>query len=231
MNGTTPQHGADGLLGIASLSRTLAGEAQLSDAGGLLWLILRQSLPCDAMALFLVDDDRGHVVVRYAAGHHAQAISTVSRPMGTGLAGAVALHWKAIVNGDPAFDLGKCAIDPAHPLRSCLAVPLVGGESLIAILALYSAAPGAFSDDHVRLLDLVAPKLAASLVDVVVVEEDMIAGQARAMRALPAPPPSHALQLVQTMKAATPAAPPRGRRAGRAARGPRTPAATQPAVS
>lgn len=230
MNSTTSQHGAEGLLGIASLSRTLTGDARLSDVGGLLWLILRQSLPCDSMALFLVDDDRGHVAVRFAAGHHAPAISEVSRPIGTGLAGAVALHWKAIVNGDPAFDLGKCAVDPAQPLRSCLAVPLVGGESLIAILALYSAAPGAFSEDHVRLLDLVAPKLAASLIDVVILEEDTIAGQARAMRALPAPH-SPALQLVQTAKPVTPAAPPPGRRAARAGRGSRTPASTQPAVS
>src|SRR3954451_1425410 len=111
---------AEGLLGITCLARALGGDARLNDVGSLLWMILRQSLPCDAMALFLIDDDRGHVAVRFAAGDHADAIGRVTRPIGTGIAGAVAVHWKAMVNGDPAFDLGKCAIDPVRPLRSCL---------------------------------------------------------------------------------------------------------------
>ena len=62
---------AEGLLAITSLARSLGGEARLSDVGGLLWMVLRQSVPCDAMAVFLIDDDRGHVTVRFAAGNHA----------------------------------------------------------------------------------------------------------------------------------------------------------------
>lgn len=229
----TTRHAAEGLLAITSLSRALEGEARLPDVGSLLWMIFRHSMPCESMALFVIDDERGHVAVRFAAGHHAHAIRTVSRPIGTGIAGATAVHWKPIVNGDPAFDLGKCAIDSARPLRSCLAVPLVGGESLIAILALYSATPGAFSDDHVRLMDLVAPKLAAALVDVAILEEDALARQALVLEGstAPAPSPMPALQLVQAASSVTPAARPRGRRATRAARAPRMPAATQPAVS
>ena len=102
---------AEGLLAINSLARSLSGDARLADVGGLLWMILRQSVPCDAMAIFLIDDDRGHVAVRFAAGHHADAVRHVTRPIGTGIAGAVAVHWKPMVNGDPAFDLGRCAID------------------------------------------------------------------------------------------------------------------------
>jgi GAF domain-containing protein len=170
---------AEGLLAITSLSRSLDGDARLSDVGSVLWMILRQSVPCDAMAIFLIDDDRGHVAVRFAAGDHVEAIRQVTRPIGTGIAGAVAVHWKAMVNGDPAFDLGKCAIDPVRPLRSCLAVPLVADESLIAIVAIYSSVPAAYSEDHARLLDLVAPRLADSIVDLAILEEDLQPSQAR----------------------------------------------------
>jgi GAF domain-containing protein len=203
--------GAEGLLAITSLARSLGGDARLTDAGGLLWMILRQSLPCDAMAIFLIDDDRGHVSVGFAAGDHADAIRQVSRPIGTGIAGAVSVHWKAMVNGDPAFDLGKCAIDPVHPLRSCLAMPLVADESLIAILAIYSAAPAAYSEDHARLLDLVAERLAESILDMAIVEEDMQPSQARQ---------APALQLVKAASA-TPEAPRPDPPAAHAARGPR----------
>ena len=227
----TTRHAAEGLLAITSLSRALGGDARLTDVGSLLWMIFRHSMPCEAMALFVIDDARGHVAVRFAAGHHAHAIRTVSRPIGTGIAGAAAVHWKPMVNGDPAFDIGKCAIDSARPLRSCLAVPLVDGESLIAIMALYSAAPGAFSEDHVRLMDLVAPKVASALVDVAILEEDALARQARLVLDGSSASSPSPLQLVQPAGSVTPAARPRGRRATRAARAPRMPAATQPAVS
>lgn len=201
---------AEGLLAITSLARSLGGDARLADVGGLLWMILRQSVPCDAMAIFLIDDDRGHVAVRFAAGNHADAIRQVTRPIGTGIAGAVAVHWKAMVNGDPAFDLGRCAIDSAHPLRSCLAMPLISDESLIAILAIYSHAPAAYSDDHARLLDLVAARLADEMVELAIVEEDMQPSQVR---------PLPTLQLVKAQ--AMPEAPRPDLPAARAARAPR----------
>ena len=50
-------------------------------------------------------------------------------------------------------------------LRSCLAVPLIEGESLVAVLALYRERPGSFSDDDLRLLELLAPRLASSLLE------------------------------------------------------------------
>jgi putative methionine-R-sulfoxide reductase with GAF domain len=216
---------AEGLLGITSLARAMSGDARLSDVGSLLWMILRQSVPCDAIALFLIDDERGHVAVRYAAGDHAETIRQVARPIGTGIAGAVAVHWKTMVNSDPAFDLGKCAIDPEHPLRSCLAVPLVDGESLIAILAVYSAVESAYTDDHARLLDLVAPKLAASVVDMAILDEDTRAPKAPAMTAL------HLVKPVAPAAPVTPEAPRQDPPAARVARAPRMRVAKQAAGS
>lgn len=212
----------DGLLAITSLSRALGGDARLSDVGSLLWMILRHNVPCDAMAVFLIDDHRSRVTVRFAAGDHAEAICGVSRPMGTGIAGAVSLTWKPVVNGDPALDLGMCAVDVVRPLRSCLAVPLISGEALVAILAIYSSTPNGFTDDHVRLLDLVAPRLAASIIDVAIVEEDAMASQS--------PRVKPALQLVQVTPCITPGAPSQDRLEAPAAPAPRKRAATPPAA-
>jgi GAF domain-containing protein len=75
------------------------------------------------------------------------------------------------VNADPALDLGSRAAEMTPPLRSCLAVPLVEGESLVAVLALYRIQRGAFSDDEVRLVELLAPRLATSLATALLVEK------------------------------------------------------------
>ena len=69
----------------------------------------------------------------------------------------------------------------------CLAVPLVEGEVLVAVLALYRTQRGAFSDDQLRLIELLAPRLATSLATAVLAEES-----------LEQPAPAPALTLVRS---------------------------------
>ena len=157
---------ADGLLAIASLSRAVDGSARLPDMGALLWMVLPKILPCDALAIFLPDHARDEVVIRYAAGLHAQAMRGIARASGTGIAGWVAVNRGPAVNADPAIDLGPCGTDPQRPLRSCLAAPILDGDHLVAVLAFYSTTDRAYADDHVRLLDLLSPRLASALAGV-----------------------------------------------------------------
>ena len=163
----------DGLLAIRSLTRALGGNAQLADVGALVWMLIRQIVPCDAMALFLPDETHDHVVVRFAAGAHAHALRGVARPTSTGLAGWVAVNRTAIVNGEPVLDLGFRA-EGAPSLRSSIVVPLIDSDAVIAVLALYSKALLAFTDDHLRLLELLAPNLATSMIDAAIADEDSL---------------------------------------------------------
>jgi GAF domain-containing protein len=163
----------DGLLAISSLTRAIGGNAQLSDVGALLWMLIPQVVPCDAMAVFLPDETHDHVVVRFAAGAHAHALRGVTRPTSTGIAGWVAVNRTSIINGEPVLDLGFRA-ESAPALRSSIVVPLVDSDALIAVLALYSKDLLAFSDDHLRVLELLAPNLAASMIDAVIADEDSL---------------------------------------------------------
>ena len=163
----------DGLLAIASLTRALGGTAQLADVGSLLWALIRQVVPCDAMALFLPDESHDHVVIRYAAGAHAHALRGVTRPTPQGVAAWVAVHRTTLANAEPILDLGfRATSSPA--LRSSLVTPLVDSDAVIAVLALYSKDLLAFSDDHVRVIELLAPRLAASMIDAVIADEDTL---------------------------------------------------------
>ena len=184
----------DGLLAVSSLSRALDGTAKLSDIGALIWVLLRQIVPCDALAIFLLDDTHDHVVVQYAAGVHAHALRGVTRPTSEGVAGWVAVNRTPVVNAEQILDLGfRAGSTPA--LRSSIVVPLVESDAVIAVVSLYSKDLLAFTDDHVRVLELLAPRLAASLVDAVIAEQDAAAG---------APiPKTPALRLVKSSSAVT----------------------------
>jgi putative nucleotidyltransferase with HDIG domain len=162
----------DSLLAVTSLSRAMSGDATITDVGALMWMIVRQVLPCQSMAVFLVDEQHDEVAVRFAAGAHAHVLRSVTRPTGTGIAGWVAVNAKLAVNADAALDLGLRAMELSPQLRSCLAVPLMDSEALVAVLALYSDKPGAFSEDDVRLVELLAPRLASALVLPAIDEEE-----------------------------------------------------------
>ena len=161
----------DALLALASLSRALAGDAKLCDVGALLWMLLRQIVPGDAMALFLPDEAHDHVVIRYAAGLHAASMRGVTRPTAMGIAGWVAVNRRSLLNAEPALDLGTRA-ESAPALRSCVVTPLVESDALVAVLAIYSKNAAGFTEDHLRLLEVLSSRLASALVDAAIADED-----------------------------------------------------------
>jgi putative nucleotidyltransferase with HDIG domain len=162
----------DGLLAVTSLARALSGDALVPDVGALLWTILRQVLPSESMAIFLPDRDTDEIAIRFAAGTHAPSLRGLRRATGTGIAGWVAVNQKAAINADPSLDLGLRA-ETSPGLRACLAMPLVASETLVAVLALYRSKPESFSEDEVRLVELLAPRLAAALATAIAAEDGM----------------------------------------------------------
>jgi GAF domain-containing protein len=154
----------DGFQAITSLSRALGGRVELTDVGSLLWVVLRQMVPCETMALFVPDRARRHLIVRYAAGAHAELLGGLTRPLTSGIAGWVAINQRAVLNSEPMFDLGVRG-SAAPSLRSSVVVPLMDNGTVVAVLALYSKDLLAFTDEHASLLELLGPRLAVSLAD------------------------------------------------------------------
>lgn len=152
----------DGFQAITSLSRALGDRVQFTDVGAVVWVVLGQMVPCDAMALFTPDEAARELTVRYAAGAHAKLLTGITRPAGSGIAGWVARHRRSVVNAEPVFDLGVGA-RASHSLRSSVVVPLVDNGTVVAVLALYSKNLLAFTDDHVSMLELLGPRLALAL--------------------------------------------------------------------
>ena len=153
------------VLAVASLARAVSGEAGVADVGALTWMMLRSVLPCDAMALFLKDDKHDAVVAQYAAGVHANTIRGKRLTVGSGVAGWAAANRRFVLNSDPAIDLGSPVTLPTAPLRSCLSMPLEHQGTLVAVVSLYASGVNAFTDDHARLLTLLAPSLATSIAE------------------------------------------------------------------
>ena len=148
----------DEVLAFTSLSRVLSGNASLNDAGALLWMMLRQVIPCRAMALFVPDERTDAMVAAYAAGAHAAQLQQSRYPMSQGVIGWAAVNRRAVPNAAALVNAGSG--DSA--LRWMMAMPLATEETLTAVLAVYSDTTP-FSEDQARLVELFAPRLAAAL--------------------------------------------------------------------
>ena len=151
------------VLAVTSLARAVSGEAGITDVGALTWMMLRPVLPCASMALFVYDEKQDAVTAQYAAGTHAGGIRGTKLTLGSGVAGWTAANRRFVLNADPAIDLGASAASPTPALRSSLCMPLTHDGTVVAVVSLYASTPNAFTDDHARLLTLLAPSLATSI--------------------------------------------------------------------
>ena len=157
---------SDEVLAVTSLARAVAGEASIIDVGALAWMLIRNVVPCTSMALFVNDEGQDAIAAGFAAGAHPGTLRRLRKARGTGISGWVSATRRGVLNADAALDVGFEAGSMSPPLCSALAVPLTHDGSCVGVLALYASTPQAFSEDHLRLLELLAPSVAASVASV-----------------------------------------------------------------
>jgi GAF domain-containing protein len=106
--------------------------------------------------LFTYDVATDELVVACTAGEAAtRALRGTRVELGQRLSGWVAANRQAIVNSDPALDLGDDARQGTQ-LRSCLSTPLLRANQLIGVLTVYAIAEGAFTDEDRAAIEAVS---------------------------------------------------------------------------
>jgi putative nucleotidyltransferase with HDIG domain len=144
--------------------RMAADSISFEDCLCLFSMRVKRLLPHDSMAVYVVQDKILFPV--FVSGENVRLFSALQIPMGEGLSGWVAQNRRAIVNGNPSVEPGYLN-DPSKysTLRSALAVPLEAKSGEAAVVAIYRASPDAFSQDDLRLLELMTSQLGATMKD------------------------------------------------------------------
>jgi GAF domain-containing protein len=158
-----PVGAADEVLAFVSLSRLAAGNGSPADVLALSTNLIRRLVPLPSGAWFVPGEGGDRLTVADAFGPAASLLRGVSMLVGDKLTGWVAANRQAIVNSDAALDLGARAAQASPALVSCMSVPLLAGDTLVAVLTLYADERDAFSDDLGRLMQVLAPHIATAL--------------------------------------------------------------------
>jgi diguanylate cyclase (GGDEF)-like protein len=153
------------MLLLYELARGLSGRVHLADAADVISKHLRRLVPATTCVFYLYDADADELVSAHAAGENSSHFSDIRIEMGQRLSGWVAANRQTIINSDPMLDLGEVARALRPPLRSCLSTPLTAGKELVGVLTVYSTHREAFTEDHRRIVEVVARQVSETVRD------------------------------------------------------------------
>ena len=128
---------------------------------------LQEKLPADCIAILLVEPDTDELITRSSIGFPGGP-KLVRRPIGVGIPGWVVQTGQPALVADVREDERYQMCDP--DTRSELCVPLQIGERIIGALNLESHRIGAFDEEDLRLLSILAGHLAAVIENARLVE-------------------------------------------------------------
>ncbi len=132
---------------------------------------LSRVVPFSACSLFLYSEDDDTLQCRFASGTDAELLQQLVLKNGQGLTGWVARNRRPLVNGRPSADFNAAGSVLQTTLESALVCPLISGNAVIGVLAVYHTAEAFYCDDHRRLLDRVCEQASAVIRNAIVFDQ------------------------------------------------------------
>jgi sigma-B regulation protein RsbU (phosphoserine phosphatase) len=127
-------------------------------------------VPYEIFAIFLVDDEKEELYLRFAIGHPPELLKHLRIKLGDGITGTAAMERTTVVVDDvrkyPNY------IEAVKSARSELAVPLVSRNRVVGVLDIESPELGYFREDQVKLLNLLASQIAIAIENARVYESE-----------------------------------------------------------
>jgi sigma-B regulation protein RsbU (phosphoserine phosphatase) len=153
---------------LSSLSQEFSSILDLDELLGKIAKTTHALVAFDAFSILLLDADRKVLIHRFSE-RYDQRVVLDNIPLGKGLTGAAAESREVVRVTDTAVDPRYIA---SHPeIRSEIAVPLVVQDRVVGVMDLESERMGFFTEDHSRLLALLAPQIASSVENARLYEE------------------------------------------------------------
>jgi len=153
---------------LAHLSQEFSSILDLDDLLSKIAKTTHALVAFDAFSILLVDAE--HKVLRHRfSERYDQRVNLDNIPVGKGLTGAAAESREIVRVVDTLADPRYIA---SHPdIRSEIAVPLMLQDRVVGVMDLESEKIGYFTEDHSRLLALLAPQIASSVENARLYEE------------------------------------------------------------
>ena len=123
--------------------------------------VVRKVIDYEIFAILLLNDKTQELRIRFQVGYPADFADRARVKLGEGVTGKAAQSRQAVLVDDVTQDPTYIAAVPN--VRSELAVPLITKNRVIGVIDLEARDPGYFTEEHNRLLTLVASRIAGGI--------------------------------------------------------------------
>jgi putative methionine-R-sulfoxide reductase with GAF domain len=142
------------LVSLVEFCSSLAKHLSLSDLLVNLECRLRRLLPFSTCAFFF-DNGNDTLEVVHSGGKYADKLQNIRIGLGSGISGWVAAYGHPMINSESAPDFQSSPCDVSSPTHS-LVVPMNMDGTCLGSISLYAEAPVSYTDDNLRILQMVA---------------------------------------------------------------------------
>src|SRR5271169_830398 len=123
--------------------------------------MLKRVIDYEIFAILLLNEKTQELRVRFQVGHPPEVAERIRIKVGQGVTGQAVQRREAVLVNDVAAE--QIFINSAPGVRSELAAPLIAKNKVIGVIDVEAAQPGAFTEEHKRLLTLFASRIASGI--------------------------------------------------------------------
>ncbi|MEY2412578.1 MAG: phosphoserine phosphatase RsbU/P, partial [Acidobacteriaceae bacterium] len=123
--------------------------------------LVRKVIDYDIFAILLLNEKTQELRFRFQVGHAREVVEGLRIKVGEGVTGAAAKLGEAVLVGDVTKEPQYISAVPT--VRSELAIPLIVKNQVIGVIDIESPVPNHFTEEHKRLLTLIASRMAVGI--------------------------------------------------------------------
>jgi len=145
------------LFALYDIAQTMSTTLNVEETLGLIASKTQRVVDYSTFIVFLIDRERNVIRTEFVRGMREQDLAGMTIPVGEGISGMVAANGIPIRSDDPGRDLEFARPGPSGgEMRSVLALPLLRERDIVGVITIYHTNAQAFTEDHLRLLAIVA---------------------------------------------------------------------------
>src|SRR3989441_8366092 len=123
--------------------------------------LVRKVIDYEIFAILLLNEKTQELRIRFNVGYTREIADKIRIKVGEGVTGLAAQRREAVLVGDVTTDPRYISAVP--DVRSELAVPLIVKNKLIGVIDIESPQPDHFTEEHKRILTLIASRMAVGI--------------------------------------------------------------------
>jgi diguanylate cyclase (GGDEF)-like protein/putative nucleotidyltransferase with HDIG domain len=161
------------LFSLYEIAQSTARSLNLDEAMGFIAGKIAHLIHHRCLVLYLYDKERRVLAARYVQGVHSQRLGHHTIPLGERMSGWAAVHRLPIhgtTHKDPVLregarsDLEELESERGvERLKSSIVAPLLDGDTVLGVLALYDHRDRPYEDDNLRVISIVAKHVATAV--------------------------------------------------------------------